>query len=264
MKNNILKWVGLLAIFMTILLLLLVWTRWQRDRNLPFIAVVEPAPTSLQALPIMQPREEKKGSSDMLERPVFWNSRKVYVPALAPVKPQAKVKLEPDNFDKVTLLGMYGGGNHLGVIVKGVNGSQRVRVGEDIAGWVLESINPEGAGFSQDGKQRILLLQKPLPATKEELLAVQAEIAEKTIIVKPGEPSVIGTPPVAVVKAVDAIDLVPDKSLESLGLIPNQGNQAAKPTPPPEAKVEEKVEEEIDRSPITFETISERYRGRSK
>lgn len=186
MKNNALKWVGILAITMTILVLLLAWGRWQRDQNLPPIVAVMPASSSLQALMITLPEKARKSNGDMLTRPIFWASRQVYEPPLKPVKQQIKPSNKgPDSFEKMTLLGMYGAGDDAGIIVSGEEGSQRLKVGEEIVGWVLDRVNAEGAEFSQEGKQRMLMLKSPTPASKAELLAAQAQTTNRAHPSKP-------------------------------------------------------------------------------
>ena len=116
--------------------------------------------------------KQERTSDDMLNRPVFWQTRALYVPPPPRTvkKPGKVIKLGPDLFDNVKLLGVYSVDKQSGLIVAGNQGSQRLKVGDELEGWVFESMNQEGAVFSQDGEQRVLALQKPTPPTKEEMM----------------------------------------------------------------------------------------------
>lgn len=247
MKNNVLKWVGILAITMTILVLFLAWMRWQRDQNLPPIATVMPASSSLQALMITLPEQARKSNGDMLTRPIFWASRKVYEPPLRPVKQQIKPRNQgPDSFEKMILLGMYGVGGDAGIIISGEEGSQRLKVGEEIVGWMLDRINAEGAEFSQEGKQRMLMLKSPTPASKAELLAAQAQATNRAHLNKPA----------AGIEVKESGSGVNNRAPEVAEVKPNRSKPAL-PALNSDFEAKQKEQPQEQRGANTFELISE-------
>ena len=182
MRSDAGRLVGFLALGMTVLVLLLSFMRWQKSHSTPAILPIVPAASSLESLAVMAPIMNKKGSPDMLERPLFWKARGPYVP-LPPSKGGPKPKpptIGPDVFDQVKLLGTYVVGGKASLIVEGSEGPKRMKEGEELDGWLFESMGEEGAVFSQDGERRILVMQKPMPPTKEELEQQAAEIKART------------------------------------------------------------------------------------
>lgn len=174
------KWVGILAVVMTLLVLLLVWARWQKEHSRPATVPLSPAAVSMESLALNVPVEQEKGNPDILTRPVFWKERGPYVAPTPRQVRQKPVKVGPDSFDQVKLLGTYGADGKTSLIVISTEGTQRVMMGDDLAGWIFNSMNAEGAVFSQDGEQRTLVMQKPTPPTKEELAEQAAELKART------------------------------------------------------------------------------------
>ncbi len=169
----------MLAIGMTVLLFALILMRWQSARSAPPIQPVVPALSSLKSSSVLAPVITAEAGSVIQSRPVFWQTRAPYVappPRKPPPKPFRAVKLGVDSFDQVKLSGTYSVSGQTVLIVVGSEGSQRVRVGDDLAGWTFKSMAAGGAVFTQDGEQRTLVMQKPTPPTKAELEKQSAEI----------------------------------------------------------------------------------------
>ena len=162
--------IAAVAASLTVIVMLLALVLWQRNQSLPPITPIKPAASSLQVLAVTPPVQKIKEENHVRERPVFWASRKPFIPLLIKGKVKAKKKLKPgkEPFDKVKLLGIYDADGESGLIVSSATTpSQRLKVGDVFEGWTLEFINSKGGLFVRGEKDRILLLQKPKAASKE-------------------------------------------------------------------------------------------------
>ena len=105
----------------------------------------------------------KEGSEAVLARPLFWDGRRPL--AEEPLKLVLPKETNPkvQKLDGVTLHGVYGEGESLGVIAT-VNGKlQRVSGSETIKGWRLESYSAGVAVFANNGQKQSLLLELASP-----------------------------------------------------------------------------------------------------
>ncbi|MCK9564303.1 MAG: hypothetical protein M0R02_16435 [Bacteroidales bacterium] len=125
---------------------------------------VPPAPDSLVAFRLQMPAESGELTGALVERPLFWSSRR-------PVEAEETVVEEPrqrgpDPFDKATLAGIFVSGPDSGVILRLGGERNRVLVGDDMAGWQLVSLTPDSATFVrlQGGEERVLKLEHALVA----------------------------------------------------------------------------------------------------
>jgi len=164
--------IAAVAASLTVIVMLLALVLWQRNQSLPPITPIKPAASSLQVLAVTPPVQKIKEENHVRERPVFWASRKPFIPLLikGKVKAKQKLKLKPgkEPFDKVKLLGIYDADGESGLIVSSeTTPSQRLKVGDVFEGWMLEHMNAKGGVFAQGEKNTLLILQKPKPASKE-------------------------------------------------------------------------------------------------
>ncbi len=88
----------------------------------------------------------------MLERPLFSATRR---PPPPPPPPSAS---EPpqDNLSSARLSGVYSGGGEGGVIILVAGKQRRLRMNDNIDGWVLKSIQDRVVSFSRGGETRTL------------------------------------------------------------------------------------------------------------
>lgn len=91
----------------------------------------------------------------MLDRPVFSPTRR---PPPPPPPPQEK---EPtDNLSTAKLSGLFMGSNEGGVIIQIAGKHRRVRLQDNIEGWVLSSIQERSVTFTRAGQSRVLQLPR--------------------------------------------------------------------------------------------------------
>ncbi len=252
----------LLAIAMTMLLFILILMRWYSMHNMPSIQPVIPTLTSLKSSAVMAPIIQEAANSVIQSRPLFWQTRAPYVappPRQPKPKPFRAVKLGVDSFDKVKLSGMYTVGGETVLIVVGTEGSQRVRMGDDLAGWRFDSMTAEGAIFTQASEQRTLVMQKPTPPTKEELEKQAADIqarAERRAL----KAEVRGSS--EQLKVETRADLEQLKAaLEGVVAVEEAMPVAGSQTAPPKPQVIGKPAE--NDATVSFESISQRWKERS-
>ncbi len=78
----------------------------------------------------------------MLERPLFWSSRRPLAPVEETDEPVDEAQVA-DELKNLIVLGLFSDGDNGGMIVRFKQQRKRVAVGESIAGWELASV---GAG----------------------------------------------------------------------------------------------------------------------
>lgn len=118
---------------------------------------IEPAADTLR-LPEVTDRNAPsiESRNALLDRPLFWASR-------SPIQVVTKTtseKKEVGELDKVKLVGIFGSGSHSGVIALVEKSERRIRVGEEVSGWKLKSIGPEGARFVNGKRRQQLRLER--------------------------------------------------------------------------------------------------------
>ena len=103
-------------------------------------------------------------AAEILNRPLFWQSRRPLVPppkVVAKPKPKAAKKL-----DGVTLLGVYGAGDGLGLIATVDGVFSRINKGQSVKGWKFSGYEEGAAVFVSGGKKSVLPLELTAPSVK--------------------------------------------------------------------------------------------------
>ncbi|EAW42543.1 hypothetical protein MGP2080_07362 [marine gamma proteobacterium HTCC2080] len=101
---------------------------------------------------------------EILNRPLFWQSRRPLVPppkTVAKPKPKAAKKLAG-----VTLLGVYGAGDGLGLIATVDGAFSRISKGQSVKGWKFSDYEEGTAVFVSGGKKSVLPLELTAPSVK--------------------------------------------------------------------------------------------------
>jgi hypothetical protein len=101
------------------------------------------------------------------QRPLFWNSRRPYVPPVVESEPAAvpepTEKPDPAStvFKGTRLLGLYAGGARPGVIL--LHNEERLRLSqyEALQGWTLDALGDNWAEFVNDDERFRLEIQYP-------------------------------------------------------------------------------------------------------
>jgi len=105
-------------------------------------------------LPVVAPADTSQFIA-MLDRPVFSPTRR---PPPPPPPPQEK---EPtDNLSTAQLSGLFLGGNEGGVIIQIAGKHRRVRLQDNVEGWVLSGIQERSVTFTRAGQSRVLQLPR--------------------------------------------------------------------------------------------------------
>ena len=102
--------------------------------------------------------------AEILNRPLFWQSRRPLVPppkVVAKPKPKAAKKLAG-----VTLLGVYGAGDGLGLIATVDGAFSRISKGQSVKGWKFSDYEEGTAVFVSGGKKSVLPLELTVPSVK--------------------------------------------------------------------------------------------------
>ncbi len=92
----------------------------------------------------------------MLDRPVFSTTRR---PPPPPPPPPASAP-PPDNLSTATISGVYAGGGQGGIIMLIAGKQRRLRMNDNVDGWVLNSIQDRVVSFTRGGETRTLLLPR--------------------------------------------------------------------------------------------------------
>ncbi|MBA4501004.1 hypothetical protein [Marinobacterium marinum] len=112
-----------------------------------------PAAATLSAQKIrFKPVSQVKGNA-FVERPLFWESRRPYVPE-AVVDVEKPVRKGPDPFEDYELSGVFSGDAGVaGVILLNGQERERLMLGEQLHEWELTSLTPERAIFFRISSQ---------------------------------------------------------------------------------------------------------------
>jgi len=103
-------------------------------------------------------------AAEILNRPLFWQSRRPLVP---PPKVAAKPKTKaPKKLAGVTLMGVYGAGDGLGLIATVDGVFSRISKGQSVKGWQFSSYEDGAAVFVNGGKKTVLPLELTAPSVK--------------------------------------------------------------------------------------------------
>ena len=128
-------------------------------------ASLPPAADSLMVEALqLEPPLTAEAASDILARPLFWEGRRPLAPVVALVsKPKKKA---PGKLEGVTLHGVYGEGDSLGLIATVDGKLSRISKGSPVKGWQLEGYNDGVAEFVSDGRRATLPLELTTPSVK--------------------------------------------------------------------------------------------------
>lgn len=123
---------------------------------------VEPPASALKPVAVTPPEVEAVPGGALVERPLFWESRRPYT---AP-EPVAGEQPTPgsDAIDKIKLVGVFASGIRAGVIVDIEGERRRIGLNEEVQGWQLTGMTPGSATFAGVGRdgnivERRLVLQ---------------------------------------------------------------------------------------------------------
>ena len=128
-------------------------------------ASLPPAADSLMVEALqLEPPLTVEAASDVLARPLFWEGRRPLAPVVAVVsKPKPKA---PGKLEGVTLHGVYGEGDSLGLIATVDGKLSRISKGSPVKGWQLEGYNDGVAEFISGGRRATLPLELTTPSVK--------------------------------------------------------------------------------------------------
>jgi hypothetical protein len=119
---------------------------------------VSPAADALAVRGVSQAARVTTGQSEeILARPLFWEGRRPVEDILPPAGTDENAP--PGQMKGVALLGVFGGGDSAGIIVRIKDQKRRVMVGEEINGWELQSVQPKTVVFAAGGRTRELKLR---------------------------------------------------------------------------------------------------------
>lgn len=141
--------------------------------------------------------------AETLARPVFWETRR---PPPLEEKVEAPPVVAPDPLNGVTLLGMFGAGKDMRVMVRADNKVTRLARGERFGPWTVQGLNDREVIFRDGDSERRLELKRapqpagarlPVPLSRLGLGGARADDAKPADAEggdeKPGEPQ--ATPP---------------------------------------------------------------------
>lgn len=120
------------------------------------------------AVKSIEVEKERMVIEQLQQRPLFWSSRRPYVPPPPPPpepKPQPAAVKKPDPaqtvFKDTRLLGIYAGGQKPGAIFEHKGERIRLNRQESIEGWQLVALGPSWVEFSSDGQSFKLEIKYP-------------------------------------------------------------------------------------------------------
>jgi|TARA_R100000005_G_C4996511_1_gene203337 hypothetical protein len=150
--------VELLVLLLGLLLLLQLAFFLLRVLLPPSPEPIEPTAASLTVADRIAGRLlDTRGSAELRERPLFWEGRRP-VDDSAVSDGEASTQ-KASQLKGIRLLGIYGGGESGGIIVRVEGKQQRLAVGDELRGWKLESMDGSGATLSsaRGGRERLEL-----------------------------------------------------------------------------------------------------------
>ena len=124
-----------------------------------------PAPDSLAIQPLkLEPPLTAEAAAELLARPLFWEGRRPLAPVVAAVgKPKKKA---PAKLEGVTLHGVYGEDESLGLIATVDGKLGRISKGSSVKGWQLAGYSDGVAEFVSGGRRATLPLELTTPSVK--------------------------------------------------------------------------------------------------
>jgi hypothetical protein len=146
-----------------LLLLLVVQLVWGISR-LVVLAPTDSVPPAADALQVLsmtaQPDITAEARNDMLERPLFWVSRRPVEPVALVDTGVAETKAAARELQEIKLLGVFGSEQSTGIIALVKGEKTRLMRGDSHKGWTLESVKANEVTFSDGISVEILVLKK--------------------------------------------------------------------------------------------------------
>jgi hypothetical protein len=95
-------------------------------------------------------------NNEIRSRPLLWPARRPGSPVSVDATAPAIAKQHELN--EIKLLGVFGAGDTVGIIARVKDKTQRIRLGEVVAGWTLKAVEKTGAVFAAGSRQKTLML----------------------------------------------------------------------------------------------------------
>lgn len=156
-------------------------------------AVVLPAQDTLavRTLKLDEPVDATAAIA-ILERPLFWEGRRPLAPTpLVAAQPQARA---PAKLSGVSVQGVYGAGDSLGLIATVDGQQQRIASGQTVKGWQLTGYDNGVATFSSGGRETTLALELSTPSVRV-ATSTQPDVTETPKDPQPTTQAVETSPP---------------------------------------------------------------------
>lgn len=164
-------------VLLVIGLLLLLQLLWGGFRTI-FPSVpdpVQPRPNALKVIQLQAGEQiDPELRAEIAARPLFWAGRrpvevKPAAEAVAEAKPDPSENQKPGKIEGIKLTGVFGSGDSAGIIVLSKGKKRRVMVGEEVNGWVLQSVeSTEAVLGSGDSKASLALKQGAIAVSPAE------------------------------------------------------------------------------------------------
>ena len=125
------------------------------------VPVILPSDDALTVGKLEQIVQVKADARDeIVSRPLFWEQRSpamaAEVVAVEPIERESAGQKLKD----VKVVGIYGSGTTGGAIVRVKGTKRRVAIGEEVSGWVLDTVSPNSARFVKGASADELVLQR--------------------------------------------------------------------------------------------------------
>lgn len=162
---NFFKVLGMLAAALSVAVIAVAWFFLvQQEGAQDQVGFKRPSSDSMMAVELSTERNTKQASSNFLDRPVFWESRRpVAEVEVAVVEEQAAPSQSIDDF---MLVGVFHANKreNSGVIGRYKGDAIRLKMGESLQGWTLDLMAPDAAVFVNDkGEDLTVVLQHQSP-----------------------------------------------------------------------------------------------------
>jgi hypothetical protein len=179
-----------LALLLVLLLqaALLAWTSMAGGRVEPVL----PAADSMRvAVPVSPGSIASTDSAQVQSRPLFWPSRRP-VPGESTADPLAVQETVQSGrrLQGLSVTGVFGAGADGGVIISYKGRQARLRIGEALDGWILESVAPGEAVFASAGDRDVRRLRpRPVAGSVDEQASVQEPADDRGGVAAPPRPA---------------------------------------------------------------------------
>ena len=127
-------------------------------QSVPVILPSDDALTVGKLEQVVQVKAEAR--NEIVSRPLFWEQRSPGVAADVMFVETNDTESAGQKLKDVKVVGIYGSGTTGGAIVRVKGTKRRVAIGEEIGGWVLDTVSPNSARFVKDASVDELVLQR--------------------------------------------------------------------------------------------------------